>query len=136
MCKIHYYLLSVVVASLTLFQPLTLFLCVSLLPLVSVSCDFSDISSVEPQLPAVQAPVFLLQPPHVINHVKWQKAQHCQDCVGNLMELKMGCFVVMQSILFHPSPACFHHALKRQIFLLVPARKSKGCLYFKQRSRQ
>lgn len=55
----------------------------------------------KPQLPAAQASVFLLQPPHVINHVKWQKAQHCQDCEGDLMELKMGCFVVMQSILFH-----------------------------------
>lgn len=42
-------------------------------PLVTVSCDFSVVSNVEPQLPAVQAPVVLLQPPHVINHVKWGK---------------------------------------------------------------
>lgn len=47
---------------------------------------------------------FRLQPPHVINHVKWQKAQGCQDCEGDLMELKMGCFVMMQSILFHLGP--------------------------------
>lgn len=45
--------------------------------------------------------MFLLQPPHVINHVKWRKAQHCQDSEGDLMELKIECFVVMQSILFH-----------------------------------
>lgn len=126
----------------------SLSLCVS--PrLVSVSCDCSVVTSVEPQLPAAQASVFLLQPPHVINHVKWQKAQHCQDCEGDLMELKMGCFVVMQSILFHlrrlaclPSRSLtcslFRHAPKRQILLLVPGSRGKceGCVYFKQRSRR
>ena len=49
---------------------------------------------------------FRLQPPHVINHVKWQKAQECQDCEGDLMELKMGCFVMMQSISFHLGSTC------------------------------
>lgn len=105
----------------------------------------------EPQLPAAQASVFLLQPLHVINHVKWQKAQHCQDCEGDLMELKMGCFVVMQSILFHLRRlACllarslarllarFRHAPKQRVLLLVPGSNGKceGCVYFKQRSRR
>ena len=34
-----------------------------------------------------------------------------------------------------PLPAwslCFHHALKRQILLLVPGRKNEACVYFKQ----
>lgn len=78
------------------------------LPPVSECCICSAVSGVEHQTPAVHAPVFLLQPPHVINHVKCQKAQHCQDCEGDLMELKMGCFVLMQSILFHLGPACSH----------------------------
>lgn len=58
-------------------------------------------------------PLFLLQPPHVINHVKWQKAQHCQVCEGDLMELKMGCFVVVQFILCAAvCLLCFHPALR------------------------
>lgn len=120
MCKIHCYLSEYSTnTTQALFKhcyqlflqsdfipaPDSLSLCVSP-PLVSVSCDCSVVSGAAPQLPAVQAPVFLLQPPHVINHVKWQKAQHCQDCEGDVMELKMGCFVVMQSILFHRRPAC------------------------------
>lgn len=80
------------------------------------------VSGAERRTPAVRAPVFLLQPPHVINHVKWQKAQHCQDCEGDLMELKMGCFVPMQSILFHLGLAC----------LLSPCPKTEKCSFWCQ----
>lgn len=102
--------------------------------LVSTSRDFSFISSVEPRLPAVGAPVFLLQPLHVINHVKWQKAQHCRDCEGDLMELKMGCFVVMQSILFHRCLLAFIMAPNSEFFS-CQVEKSESGVYFKQRSR-
>lgn len=87
--------------SLSSFQPLPLLLCVSLLHLSA--CLVISQTSPAWSLSCLQFRLLclLLQPPHVINHVKWQKAQHCQDCEGDLMELKMGCFVVMQSILFH-----------------------------------
>lgn len=52
-------------------------------------------------LPPAFHACFLLQTAHVINHVKWQKAPDCQDCEGDLMELKIGCFVMMQYIFFH-----------------------------------
>jgi len=99
-------------------------------PHVSESFYFIVISSLEPRLPAAQAVAFLLQTPHVISHVKWQKAQHCQVCEGDLMELKMGCFVVIQSILLHRCIlACSHCALKQKILHLLPGVKSEGCVY-------
>lgn len=103
-------------------------------PLVSQRCICSAVPGVEHQTPAVHAPVFLLQPPHVINHVKWQKAQHCQDCEGDLMELKMGCFVLMQSILFHLGPACLLSLCPRteKCLFWCQAPKSQGWVFFKQ----
>ncbi|KAA8588802.1 hypothetical protein FQN60_010147, partial [Etheostoma spectabile] len=51
---------------------------------------FIYISSVEPQLPAVQAPVFLLQPTHVINHRGIPIGQFCKDFNEKTKELKEG----------------------------------------------
>lgn len=78
--------------------------------------------------PAVHARVSGLQPPHVINHVKWQKAQNCQDCEGDLMELKMGCFVMMQSISFHLGPTrsfAFTKAPDNRFFFCASNTKSR-----------
>lgn len=70
----------------------------------------------EPQPAAVftSRVFFLLQPSHVIDHVEGQKEEKKKkpNTVktargGNLMNSKMGCFVQMQSILFHLRlPAC------------------------------
>lgn len=59
---------------------------------VGVSCICSAVSGVEHQLPAFHAPVFLLQPPHVINHVKWQKSTTLSRLRGRPNGVENGMF--------------------------------------------